>query len=275
MKQPITAIILLLSLLFPLLIGQAGADPQTGREELLIQAASFFRQANESDDPEEARRLYSKALLRYEKLSREIENGKLYYNIGNVYFRLDDLGQAIVNYRRAEQLIPDDPNLRQNLDYALSKRQDKIEPKQEEELLRTLFFWHYDLPSSLRMKIFAGFYISFWLLAGLIYASPLAMPKWPFILSLLLSVSFGGSLLLDRSARALPRGVLVAPEVIARKGDSTSYQPSFQDPLHPGTEFTILEDRNSWLHIELADGRQCWIEADSAEKINIPIFSHF
>ncbi|MEA3547450.1 MAG: tetratricopeptide repeat protein, partial [Thermodesulfobacteriota bacterium] len=152
MKEPITAIILLLSILFPLLAVQAGADPQTGREELLTQGASFFRQANESDDPEEARRLYHKSLLRYEKLSREIENGKLYYNIGNVYFRLDDLGRAIVNYRRAEQLITNDPNLRQNLDYALSKRQDKIESKQEEELLRTLFFWHYDLPSSLRMK---------------------------------------------------------------------------------------------------------------------------
>jgi len=275
MKEPITAIILLLSLLFPLLVGQAGADPQTGREELLAQGTSFFRQANESNDPEEARRLYSKALLRYEKLSREIENGKLYYNIGNVYFRLDDLGRAIVNYRRAEQMIPDDLNLRQNLDYALSKRQDRIEPKQEEELLRTLFFWHYDLPFSVRTKIFAGFYISFWLLAGLAYVSPLAIPKWPFILSLFLTVSLGSSILLDRSDRALQRGVLVAPEVIARKGDSTSYQPSFQASLHPGTEFAILEDRNTWLHIELADGRQCWVEADSAEKINTPPFFHF
>lgn len=274
MKEPITAIIFLLSLLFPLLAGQAGADPQTERAELLSQGASFFRQANESDDPEEARRLYSKALLRYEKLSREIENGKLYYNIGNVYFRLDDLGRAIVNYRRAEQLIPDDPNLLQNLDYALGKRQDGIEPKQEEELLRTLFFWHYDLPSSVRMKIFAGFYIAFWLLAGLTYASPLVMPKWPLVLSLLLAVSLGGSLLFDRSDRALPRGVLVAPEVIARKGDSTSYQPSFQAPLHPGTEFAILEDRDTWLHIELADGRQCWVATDSVEKINTLLFSH-
>ena len=275
MKQPITAIILLLSFLFPLLAGQAGADPQAGREELLAQGASFFRQANESDDPEEAHQLYSKALLRYEKLGRDFENGKLYYNIGNVYFRLDDLGRAIVNYRRAEQMIPNDPNLRQNLDYALSKRQDRIEPKQEEELLRTLFFWHYDLPFSVRTRIFAGFYILFWLLAGLTYATPLSIPKWPLILSLLLTVSLGGSLLLDRSDRALPRGVLVAPEVIARKGDSTSYHPSFQAPLHPGTEFTILEDRNTWLHIELADGRQCWVVADSAEKINIPTSSHF
>jgi len=275
MKQLITVIILFLSILFPLLAGQAGAEQQAGREELLAQGASFFRQANESDDPEEARRLYNKALLRYEKLSREVENGKLYYNIGNVYFRLDDLGRAIVNYRRAEQLIPDDPNLRQNLDYALGKRQDRIEPKQEEELLRTLFFWHYDLPSSVRMKIFAGFYVVFWLLAGLSYATSLSIPKWPFILSLLLTVSLGGSLFLDRSSRALKHGVLIAPEVIARKGDSTSYQPSFQAPLHAGTEFTILEDRNTWLHIELADGRQCWVEADSAGKINISLSSHF
>ena len=269
MKGFIAAILLLLPLLFQPVSGQAGTNDQNEQEKLLSQAASFFRQANENDNPDQARQLYSKALLRYEKLAREIENGKLYYNIGNVYFRLDDLGRAIVNYRKAEQLIPDDPNLRQNLDFALDKRQDRIEPMQEEELLRTLFFWHYDLTSSARVKIFAGFYIFFWGLAGLAYATPKTMPKWPVILSLLISLCLGGSLLLDRAKNDLSRGVLVAPEVLARKGDSTSYQPSFQAPLHAGTEFTILEERNSWLHVELEDGRQCWVDTDSAEKITL------
>ena len=74
-----------------------------------------------------------------------IENGKLYYNLGNVYFRMNDIGRAILNYRRAESYIPNDPNLHQNLSYARSRRLDEIEERQKTKVLRTLFFWHYDL----------------------------------------------------------------------------------------------------------------------------------
>ncbi len=235
-------------------------------QELLSQANDFFRQAGETADKKRAEELYRKALLRYESLSREIVNGKLYYNIANVYFRLNDPGRAIVNYRRAEQLIPDDPNLRQNLAAALDKRLDKIEPGQEDKLLHTIFFWHYDLSYQLRLWIFAVVYIIFWIIAWLYFSSILKTPRWLPVLFLLFSLSLGASLLLDRDQQA-GRGVIVSHEVIARKGDSRSYQPSFEEPLHAGTEFTVLDERASWLHIKLADGRRCWIPNNEAELI--------
>lgn len=49
--------------------------------------------------------------------------------------------------------------------------------------------------------------------------------------------------------------------------DGQSYEPSFKDPLHAGTEFVLLEVRNEWSHIELPDGRQCWIPTDSASLV--------
>jgi uncharacterized protein YgiM (DUF1202 family) len=47
--------------------------------------------------------------------------------------------------------------------------------------------------------------------------------------------------------------------VVARKGNSETYEPSFKDPLHSGTEFTLIEDRGDWYQIELADARTCWV----------------
>ncbi len=38
-------------------------------------------------------------------------------------------------------------------------------------------------------------------------------------------------------------GVIIDQEVIGRQGDAESYQPSFEDPLHGGTEFTLLEEQ--------------------------------
>ena len=53
--------------------------------------------------------------------------------------------------------------------------------------------------------------------------------------------------------------MVLAEEVIARKGDSDTYEASFQDPLHAGTEFVLVEERGHWIHVELPDGRRCWL----------------
>ena len=54
-------------------------------------------------------------------------------------------------------------------------------------------------------------------------------------------------------------GVVVASETIARQGDGQSYDPAFEDPLHAGVEFRVLEERPGWHRVELPDGRRCWL----------------
>ena len=62
-------------------------------------------------------------------------------------------------------------------------------------------------------------------------------------------------------------GVVVVSETVARQGDGRSYEPSFEDPLHSGTEFRLLEERPDWLQVELPDGRRCWLLAADVELI--------
>lgn len=235
--------------------------------QLLQEANSFFHQANEKQDPEESKKLYEKALLRYQKLSRDGSNGKLFYNIGNTYFKLGDIGRAIVSYRRAEQLIPADENLQQNLNYVLSKRQDAIQKEQKEKLLQTLFFLHYDLSHETREILFSTVFITFWAAAGLMYFSPIPVPRWLSGSLLALTLLFATSLLVDQFQKEKPSGVIVSQEIMARQGDGNNYKPSFTAPLHAGTEFTLIENRTSWLQVELQDGRRCWLPAKSCELI--------
>ena len=94
-------------------------------EEHLAAAEEAFGRAIELDvtDPESAGDYYRKAILHYERLvASGVRNGNLYYNIGNVWFRLDDMGRAILNYKRSELYNPADPNLEQNLQFARSRR---------------------------------------------------------------------------------------------------------------------------------------------------------
>ena len=239
---------------------------------LFTQANELFRQANERADvsPDQSRELYRKSLMRFERITREggIRNGRLYYNVGNAYFRLKDIGRAILNYRRARHFIPNDANLVQNLHYARSRRADQIEERQQARVLRTLFFWHYDLSGQTRTYAFALCFALLWILATIRLFARRYGPAWALVLTGAIATLCLVSLAIDARAQASQQpGVIVSAEVVARKGDSETYEPSFTDPLHAGTEFHRLEDRSGWYHIELADGRTCWIPSQSAEML--------
>lgn len=235
---------------------------------LYSQAEEMFRKANElsESDPAAAEDLYMKSVLRFERIVRDggIQNGKLYYNIGNVYFRMKDLGQAILNYRRAEQFIPNDPNLQQNLKYAREKRVDQIEVTQKTRILKTLFFFHYDLSTQTRVIIFTLSFMLFWIFLSIRLLIRKSLLNGFIVGAFLFSLLFATSLFVDilHLERDRP-GVIFADKVIARKGNSDTYAPSFKEPLHSGTEFTLIEERGDWVHIELPDGRRCFVPVES------------
>ena len=239
---------------------------------LYREGESSFRQAKEllQTDPAKARSLFEKAALSFETLHREggVENGRLFYNIGNIYFRLGDTGKAILNYRRAEQFIPNDINLQQNLNYARSRRVDKIEPKPQTQVLRTIFFWHYDLGGIIRAWLLAAISAILWLSAGIYLLKRRSWLRYAAVSCAGLSLLLTCSLAVDAYEQAnVHTGVILEPEIIGRKGDSATFEPTFKDPLHMGVEFNLVEERKGWLHIELADGRRCWIPESAAELI--------
>ena len=241
-------------------------------KELYSQGQEFFHQATEISTvkPGTAKELYAKALLRFNRLVEEggVRNGKLFYNIGNINFLLGDTGRAILNYRRAEQFIPNDSNLAKNLAYARNMRQDKLEIKDQKKIQQTLFFFHYDFGTRTRLILFGISYVLFWIFAGMKIFSHRPYTNWVFTISLLFTLLFGISLYVEHSQSATSlEGVILDPEVIARQGDAESYQPSFEDPLHAGVEFILLEDRGAWWQIELPDGRNCWIPEKSGELV--------
>ena len=83
-----------------------------------------------------------------------------------------------------------------------------------------------------------------------------------------LSVLMAGSLVIEEGNLHKTRpGVIISSEVVARKGNSETYEPSFKEPLHSGTEFSLIEDRGSWYHVELVDSRTCWVPSKDVELV--------
>jgi hypothetical protein len=62
-------------------------------------------------------------------------------------------------------------------------------------------------------------------------------------------------------------GVIIIEKVVARQGDGNNYPQSFDEPLHAGLEFELLEQRGGWLHIKITNSHDTWIPDQSAELI--------
>jgi len=238
--------------------------------------SSLFDRANEAYDrgielEDEAReRKLRIAAANYKKIIKQgrIENGYLYYNLGNTYFHLNELGKAIANYRRAERFLPNSTELRENIRTAISRRKDRIEKSQVESIWRTLFFWHYLMSSRAKIILFAAFFILIWFFLFIKLFSSNAALKWGVVLSVLLSVSFGLSFVLESYSRINDKyGVITAEEVDAKKGPYTNAESEFKTPLHEGTEFKLIEERSGWYRIRLENGVTTWLSREDCEII--------
>ena len=241
---------------------------------LCQEAEQLFNAGNDKYAAGDAAALedWRKAAARYERLVSEgdYHNGALFYNLGNIYFRLDDIGRAILNYRRAQQVIPRDPNLLHNLAFVRSRCRDHVPEPERVRVLKTVFFWHYDLPLGWRENGFLAVFAAAWLFALLcLWRRQRHWPRWGLTAFALLALALAASLAAEEWNRQNHRpGVILSESVVARKGDSDSYEPSFTESLHAGTEFTLRESRGEWLEIALPDHRTCWIPRRDAELVN-------
>jgi tetratricopeptide (TPR) repeat protein len=262
----------LAGLFFTTLVVAGDTLPKEQIASLFSQANENFRQANAViNDEDKANSLYEKAILGYEKIIREghIENPKLYYDLANACLLRDDVGRAILNYRKAEKLDKSDSNIRKNLAFARGRRLDKVEPKTETQIMRTLVFWHYDLSMRTKFVIACICFAVFCLvLTAAIWFGRKATLSAAAVISAVLLGCLAGSIAVDGYNQATRlSGVIISQEVTAYQGDGPNYPASFKEPLHAGTEFELIESRPGWFHIRLANDSDGWIPQANAELI--------
>jgi tetratricopeptide (TPR) repeat protein len=251
------------------------ARPAFGRPDsqdrlLFDEATREFNAGLAAPDKEKAAH-FRAALAAYDKLvnDRRIHSGALYFNIGNCYMHLGQLGEAIRSYRLAERSIPDNPELQANLQVALARRADHIAPK-EQMLLglpvgsigRDVRDWLARLPDKLAVLMAA--FTLVWVVLGLKLARHSALLNAALVLFLAVTVVYAAAVGVQaRTFAGLGRGVLLDETATPRTGPSTLHPERLEQPLHEGVEFRVLRRDSGWLNVELPDGTRCWLPAKS------------
>lgn len=211
------------------------------------------------------------AAAAYEEiLGRGLASVKLYYNLGNAYFKEDRLGKAILYYHRALRMAPGNDDIRYNLGVAEARTKDNIEDIPE------FFFvtWMRDMRHL--MSCGAWTVLSLLMLAGalsllLVYllAQRLSMRKTGFYGTLVAALLFFLTTwcalgerreMLDRSS-----AVVMRASVSVKSSPDKSSTDLFV--LHEGTVVRVTGRLDGWCEVTIADGKKGWLECPKIETI--------
>ena len=218
-----------------------------------------------------AKENYEGACKQYLRIAKTGESAAICYNLGNCYYRMDDIARAILWYERAALLSPGDEDIRFNLDMARSKTIDRVTPRHE------FFFitWYRSLTNLMSADAwgrlsFAFFVLCLLSLALYIYGQQIWLRKTGFTLAVLflLATLVGNLCALSQSNRQQNRtgAIVISSSAVVKSTPAHSGSDLFV--LHEGTRVEVRDNTlNEWTEVSLADGKQGWIEKKQIEII--------
>jgi len=243
-------------------VAQSKSEPafEGTAEDLLKKAAELYSRSH-----------YTEAAAIYEHiLATSGSSEKVYYNLGNAYYKSKQLAPAILNYERALRLDPGDRDTRFNLEMCKARIVDKVNPI-------GMFFmnrWYKSLGNCFNSNTWGGFSIFFFLIfIACLFAYFFTGVSW-----LKKSGFFGGILTLCLSILSLvysgqqhhrivepDTAILFTPTVTAKSSPDQSGTDLFI--LHEGSKVTVLSVLGAWNEIELEDGNIGWVESKDLKMI--------
>ena len=214
---------------------------------------------------------FASAIQIYESLLRKGDAADVYYNLGNSYYKVNEIAKAILNYERALLLQPGNGDIRANLEIARGKTVDKVEAVPE------VFFvtWTKALINSMSVDSWAvcGVVCFILLIVSLylfIFSKQIVLKKAGFISGIVfLAVTILANVFANQQKDELTNrnsAIVINPSVTVRSTPSESGTSLFI--LHEGRKVSIKDNSmKEWKEIRLEDGKVGWVPASAIEAI--------
>jgi tetratricopeptide (TPR) repeat protein len=214
---------------------------------------------------------FEDALKSYNSISESgMLSSDLYYNMGNCYYKLNQITEAILYYERALKMRPNGEDIKYNLSLANKLIVDKI------ETLPTPFYreWWNTLVSSFSMDIWGFTSIGFTVLGMIsllffLMTRSTNVKQLSFYLFLVFLLSAG---LTYFFAKAQHRQNIKEQYAIIFDTRTNIYsEPNTTSTvlfvIHNGLKVKILKTSGQWLNIMLPDGSIGWIPEETLMMI--------
>ncbi|MDP8314103.1 MAG: tetratricopeptide repeat protein [Candidatus Celaenobacter antarcticus] len=205
---------------------------------------------------------YQKAEEEYMKVANEgVKNFELFYNLGNTYFKLNDLGNARLYYEKAAKFEPMNKELNENIAMLLASIKDKedIQRSFVETILRKVYF-------AFSINLLGVFVLTFFILMMafivlLIMSRSAVLKRIVKIFLVILAVIFFlvtvTEVMRIRDFYTDDSAVILDETVIAYSGPSDDFPQVFT--IHDGLKVSIERFDNDWVLIKLPSGNGGWV----------------
>lgn len=253
MRLILWAIVLVLLFTF---YGQSSSDQLGQARSLFLRGNSYYNQEN-----------FEQAINSYENiLNIGIESGPLYYNLGNAYFKDGSLGKAILNYLRAQKLIPQDSDLRLNLTYAQSLIKG-ASVVAEKKWLQRIFSISLNL---FKLDTIVLFCCALYFILSLLIIFAVIKPyKILFFINLIIAFLLTISILTflgQFSKTIIQKEGVVIVETAEVKFEPFSKATTFFI-LNEGESVCVVNSEKDWMKIKRLDGKQGWVKKTDIEVL--------
>lgn len=211
-----------------------------------------------------AKKNYKQAIVLYESILKEgMASYKLYYNIGNAYYKNNELGKAIYHYELANKLEPNNEDVKNNIRIANEKTIDKIESKENFFIVAIKS----GLVNSLSTNGWAWLSI-FSLTSGLTFAfiffitKHIGLKRIGFFISFISVIICVASMIFGFTAlnnkHELKFAIITNHESKIHEEPGTTSKTKFS--LHEGAKINVLETNKEWTNIKLENGNEGWVK---------------
>ena len=238
-----------------------------GFAAVYAQNTELFEQATSAYNEGE----YQEAIENYMEIIGNGEHSSaLYYNLGNCYYKLNQIAPSIYYYEKALLLSPGDKEIKNNLAYAQQMTIDAIEPAPETGLTRIynsiiglLSFDQWAYLAVILVVLFVLSYLAYYFLR---YSSHKRVSFIVSIISLIaaiISVSF--AFVQFNHYNSEQPAIVFAQECLVKSEPNNRSSEVFL--LHEGTKVRVLDELEDFRKIELADGKIGWVHQDEIKLL--------
>lgn len=214
---------------------------------------------------------YGNALLYYQSiLKTKMESSEIYYNIGNSYFKLNQITNAIYYYEKALILSPNDKDIKYNLNIAKQYTTDKIKTIKPFFLKNfyqnIISFFSVNQWANISLYCFISVLI---LILLFLFLRNIQLKKLFFWLGIILFIFSISSLIFSFSKKnnlsAHQTAIVFSPTINIKS--SPDEQGTDLMIIHDGLKVTIIDSLQNWYNVTLPDGNEGWLKKNDIKKI--------
>ena len=214
---------------------------------------------------------FNEAIIGYKKIeAKDSISAALYYNLGNSYYKLNDVATSIYYYEKTLLMDPLHKDAANNLAFAKRMTIDTIEALPKTFLQRLENKYLQKLSYNEWAKLSVVFSVLGALLFLLFYSTDISKKKRIYFLSsvvsfLLLIVAVGITYHQHQKANNTEYAIIFSPKVNVNNAPTLNSETVFE--LHEGTKVTVLDNVDNWRKIKLADGKTGWIALENLKML--------